>query len=593
MYSSRKLLGIAKSEISLIQRYISILLSPVSPVSPVPVSSNTVIRHFGSLAGPPPLVRGFCSKPDALSKMVLLFSEKEGPESGIDENERIRQAVSNLTGDLISCGAADSEKLVEILNTKGSFLLQKDAGPLLIELLLQMRECPQIGIEIFNWKRREVDAVINVTPEEYAKAINLAGRMKNLTLAVKLFSEATSKEIQTTSVYNALMSAYMHNDNAMESFSLFETLKKDPKCESTIVTFNILLSACGLLMMVKEMERVLTMIREHGLTPTVTTYNALIAGYVTAWNWKDMETTYWTMQQLQIMPNTRTYLLMVRGYAMSGNLQKMEATYELVRDHVNEKHTALLRSMICAYCKSSDGDRVKKIEALLKLLPEDEYRPWLNVLLIRLYAQEDLVEQMENSIEEALGRNTPIITLNVMHAIIASYFRCNALDKLIEFVKQANYAGWRLCRSLYHCKMVMYGCQDRFEEMEDVLDEMISSGFCLTKKTFVIMYKAYLKGGQKSKVNRVLGLMFKQGYATWSILAGYLSTCEKLAKFRVIVKSPDTINWMRMKLTMPWMTWYGVDRRIKAFRCKQHLRWYSYEAVRKKHSSTRAANPTQ
>ncbi|XP_068663216.1 pentatricopeptide repeat-containing protein At2g30780-like isoform X2 [Aristolochia californica] len=508
MYSCRKLSSIAKSEISLIQRYTINLLSPVSPV---PASTNTELRHFSSL-GALPKARSFCSKSDALSKMVLLFSEKEGPISGINDNEELNKAVSDLAYVLVSSGVSDSEKITEILNMKGSFLLQKDARLSFVELLLRMKQWPQIGIEIFNWKRRQAGTTVKVIPEEYAKAINLAGRMKNLTLAFELFSEATRQGIQKTSIYNALMGAYVYNGLTDQSLILFENLKKDPKCEPTIVTFNILLSAFGLSMMVKDMEMVMAKIREHKLTPNIITYNALIAGYITAWMWGDMERTFLTMQQQPIIPNTRTYLLMLRGYALSGNLQKMEATYELVRDHVNEKCIPLIRSMICAYCKSSDGDRAKKIEVLLKLIPEDEYRPWLNALLIRLYAQEDLVEQMENNIDIALQRNTSLVTLNVMRAIVASYFRCNALDKLIWFVKHAEYAGWRLCRSLYHCKMVMYGCQDRFEEMEDVLGEMINSRFCPTKKTFLIMYKAYLKGGQDSKVKRLLGLMFKQGY---------------------------------------------------------------------------------
>lgn len=79
-------------------------------------------------------------------------------------------------------------------------------------------------------------------------------------------------------------------------------------------------------------------------------------------------------------------------------------------------------------------------------------------------------------------------------------------------MKQAEDAGWRLCRSLYHCKMVMYGLQNRLEEMENVLDEMEVSRFNATKKTFWILYKAYSNAGEKSKVQRLLVLMCKHGF---------------------------------------------------------------------------------
>ncbi|RRT36494.1 hypothetical protein B296_00050496 [Ensete ventricosum] len=349
-------------------------------------------------------------------------------------------------------------------------------------------------------------------PEEYSKAITLAGRTKNVDLAAELFSDAIDASLRNACLYNALMSAYMYNGLIEKAVSVFEDLKQDFNCKPTIVTYNILLSVFGRFLLVDHMETVLQAIDDSYLSYTITTYNTAIAAYVTAWMWDKMERMYQSMVEGPIKPDTDTLLLMLRGYAYSSNLEKMEKTYDQIKEMVNDRQTPLIRTMIDAYTKSCHLDRVRKVEALMKLIPEDDYRACLNVRLIRMYAQEGLIEAMEGLISKAFQHNTVVTAVGVMRSIISSYFKSNEVDRLAGFIRQAENAGWRLCRSLYHCKMVMYGQQNRLEEMHGVLDEMENFRFGRTKKTFFILYKGYSNIGRRLEAETVIGMMWKHGY---------------------------------------------------------------------------------
>ncbi|MCL7027960.1 hypothetical protein MKW94_014989 [Papaver nudicaule] len=459
--------------------------------------------------------RSFCSDSNNSfpREIIKLFNnEKDSTAScsGFDQEEsRFVPDISNLRDDLLE-NAHDLAKIEETLDS--SYLFPRYGSSAVIELLNQLKSKPQLALKVFSWRFKKIHQGVTLDSEEYVKGIMIAGRVKDIDLAVELFMEAGNAGRRKASTYNALMSAYLYNGLDWKCRKLFIEMKEEVNVAPTIVTYNILTSLYGRLCLVPYMEKIFLEIKDSNLSPNITTYNNLISGYVTAWQFEKMEWMYEFMVQGPVKPDNNTHLYMLRGYAHWKRVDKMEMTYELVKDVVNEKHLVLIRMMIGVYCDSSDPDRVRKIEALLKIIRKADYRRWLHVKLIKVYADDNMIERMQSYIDDAFDRNTRVVAKRVMYSIIASYYRHNAVEDLSKFVKQAESARWRICRSLYHCKMAMYSSHNRIEEMEKVLEEMEQSGIEPTKKTFMIMYKAYTNYGHRAKVEQLLGNMFKHGF---------------------------------------------------------------------------------
>ncbi|XP_066366702.1 pentatricopeptide repeat-containing protein At2g30780-like isoform X5 [Miscanthus floridulus] len=368
----------------------------------------------------------------------------------------LRAAVSSLATSLTALPGPDPDPVPAL--HEHSFPTLLAVSPLAsLELLSLLRSRPRLGLAVFSFRR-----ALSPAPSlgEFALAISLASRARDHDAAAALFADGAAIHSPNQGLYNALMAAYMHNGLLDSCIEVFHALERDPRCgPPNVDSYNILIALYGRSLLVDHMEATLQSLDASGQPRTIGTYNAIISGYLTAWMWDKMEAVFQDMVSGHVAPDATTHMLMLRGYAHAGRIYKMEQAYERACKLVRKVDIVHIRAMLCAYCK-----------------------------FYHVYAQEGLVEGMELHISEALERNTIVNTM------------------------KAEEAGWKLCRSLYHCKMVMYGKHHRLEEMHGVLDEMECFKIDQTKKTFWIMYKAYVSCGRRTEANTILGMMWKHGF---------------------------------------------------------------------------------
>lgn len=360
--------------------------------------------------------------------------------------------------------------------------------------------------QIFHWRRNLPDSPPLIA-KEYASAIALAGRARNLSLAVKLFYESISTASHPF-LYNALMTAFMYNGEITDTICLFDKLKKETKYGPDSVSYNILLSLYGFSTLVDQMESVLNAMDSSGIARTVETYNILICGYLRSKRWDEMERIFGSLKE----PDASTQLLMLRGYAIAGRLKKMEKMYKLVKEDVHTRERSLIWAMICAYGNVRGQSSLKKIEELVGLVRAEEYFPHLQVFLIKVYAKEGSIDEMERLIVNACRNNTVISSISVMKTILSVYFKFGDVDRLDFFIKQAEKAGWSLCKDLYQCKMIFYSRLGRLREMCSEVDKMDLYWPVRDRNTLKILYKGFSNAGRRLEMNMVIGLMYKYGF---------------------------------------------------------------------------------
>ncbi|KAJ9546349.1 hypothetical protein OSB04_018892 [Centaurea solstitialis] len=227
----------------------------------------------------------------------------------VQAKETLIEQVSVFRDKLME-NAEDETSIETLLEVEGwSLLKMYSDGAALLELLkLLEKSSLSLAMKVFNWRRREKNRR-PMSSEEYVKGIKIAGRMKNVDLALEIFTEAATNRIKNISTYNALMGAYMYNGLSEKCQSVYRDLRQDTNCRLTSVTFNMLISLFGQRVLTDQMESVFQEMKDLKISPDLNTYNNLIAGYLTAWMWDKMENTYQTMMETgSVYPNLTTHL---------------------------------------------------------------------------------------------------------------------------------------------------------------------------------------------------------------------------------------------------------------------------------------------
>ncbi|KAL6212586.1 hypothetical protein ACLB2K_009669 [Fragaria x ananassa] len=288
---------------------------------------------------------------------------------------------------------------------------------------------------ILEWKLEKLLEENERNHDRYSELISLCGKVRNLPLAMQVFSAMEANGVQpTAAVFNSLIHVCFSSGNLLTAISLFEIMESSEGFKPNSDTYDAYISAFLKSGKFDSMQAWYSAKKAAGLNSNIETYQSLISGCVKLRNYELGDMFYKEMVLSGIMPNLPILECMLEGLCKRRSSGQVKEFLAMVCGYgwkVSEKMAEMVVGL------HTELGKVERLEELLESLMESDQSSEtllpVHCGIIRMYAVMDRLDDVEYSVGRMLKQGLSFRHEEDVEKVICSYFRLSEYDRLELF----------------------------------------------------------------------------------------------------------------------------------------------------------------
>lgn len=271
----------------------------------------------------------------------------------------------------------------------------------------------------------------------YSELISLCGKVHNIPFAIVVFTSLEAQGIRPNVVlFNTLISACLLAGNVTTALSLFEIMERTNDCQPDLVTYNAFISAYSKMGDAKSMEAWYLAGKKAGFSPDVLTYDFLFAGFIKAGRFADADRFYEEMILSGLTPNETILGTVLEGLCKQKKISEVKEFLKFVENGGYEVTEVMVEKILRLYSELGKLEEMEELLILVKSKKKSGVSAQVHSGIIRLHALWDRLDDMEHSIRRMLKGGILFASPADIEAVICSYFRRAAYERLDLFLYQ-------------------------------------------------------------------------------------------------------------------------------------------------------------
>nr|AYM01019.1 pentatricopeptide repeat protein [Salvia miltiorrhiza] len=339
---------------------------------------------------------------------------------------------------------------------------------------------PQKANLIIEWKLEKLrnDDANSKDLTRYARLISLCESIKNLDVAMLVFSSMEEQGIRpTSSVFNALISTSLSSGNLMTALSLFEIMEASESYKPDANSYNAFISAYASRGNKTAAEDWLKAKTASGFLADARTYGFLVRCCIKSRAFEDARRYFEEMTFEGLVPDESVVQDVLMMYCQLRDSRKVKEVSEFVLKHGGRIDRIVWKKVVDLYRELGLAGALEElVVALTESSQGSEARSVVHCSLIRMHADRDRLDDVEYCVGRMLKHGVSFGCDEDVEKVICCYFRREAYDRLDMFLERVKHSC-KLTRSTYDLLGAGYRRAGLSEKMNAVASEMKRAGF--------------------------------------------------------------------------------------------------------------------